>query len=57
MLRQWQADLRFLRIKLARENWREVQSDLAQMKLLGKVPPEELQDEFEAIKAAAESRN
>ncbi len=56
-LRQWQSDLHFLRIKLARENWREVLGDINQMKLLGKTPPKELQAEFDEIRREAEARS
>ena len=57
-LRTWQVDVQYLRIKLARENWREVLSDLDMMQRLGKAKtaPESIQQELEAIRAEAEER-
>lgn len=55
-LRSWQADLDYLRIKMARQKWSEVVSDIKQMELLGKKPPAEIAGEFNEIKKQAEAK-
>ena len=55
-LRRWWADVRCLEIKLARQLWGEVISDLATMRLLGNDPPPEIQAEFDAIGDEAKRR-
>jgi len=56
--RRWEADLQYLRIKLAREQWAEVLSDLNQMDLLGrtKSAPPDVQRQLKEIRAEAEER-
>lgn len=56
-LRRWTSDLLLLRIKLARESWREVLGDIKQMELLGRKVPDELKGEFEEIRREAEARS
>lgn len=55
-VRQWDADLQYLRLKMAREEWREVVSDIKQMELLGKQPPAALREQLEQIKRDAEAK-
>lgn len=55
-LRVWDGDIQYLRLKMAREEWREVLSDINQMKLLGKEPPAELKAQLEAIQREAQAR-
>lgn len=57
-LRVWDGDLQFLRLKMAREEWREVVSDIKQMELLGKLKdaPAAVREQVEAIKREAEGR-
>lgn len=57
-VRLWDADVQFLRLKMAREEWREVVSDIKQMELLGKLEqaPAAAKEQIMAIKREAEGR-
>ncbi len=57
-LRVWDGDVQFLRLKMAREEWREVASDIKQMELLGKLKdaPAAVREQIETIKREAEAR-
>jgi tetratricopeptide (TPR) repeat protein len=57
-LRKWDADVQYLRLKMARELWREVASDIRQMEMLGTLAqaPQPIQQQILAIKAEAESK-
>jgi len=57
-LRVWDADLQYLRLKMARELWREVASDLKQMEMLGKLAqcPPTIRTQIDAIRAEAEGK-
>lgn len=57
-LRVWDADVQYLRLKMARELWREVASDIKQMDMLGKLAtaPAEVRTQLDAIRAEAEGK-
>lgn len=59
-LRTWDADLQYLRLKMAREAWREVVSDIKQMEMLGKLDPKAcppaVLEQINAIKKDAEAK-
>lgn len=57
-LRVWDADLQYLRLKMARESWREVASDIKQMEMLGKLAtcPPTIKTQIDAIRAEAEGK-
>jgi hypothetical protein len=57
-LKKWEADLLYLRLKMARELWREVASDIKQMEMLGTLAtaPAEVRPQLDAIRAEAEGK-
>jgi len=57
-LRSWQADVNYLRLKMARESWGEVRGDIEMLDKLGRLSkaPKSIQDEIAEIKKQAEAR-
>jgi tetratricopeptide (TPR) repeat protein len=57
-LRSWQADVNYLRLKMARESWGEVRGDIEMLDKLGRLgkAPKSIQDEIAEIKKQAEAR-
>lgn len=57
-VRSWSAERDYLKIKMAREKWSEVVSDVKQAELLGRLKqaPEPIKSEIEALKKEAEGK-